>query len=89
MTNHPRYDVQMRDNLTGEERLVPMEMEWHDSSLFWWTDGNFGCDCNRGIVFAGDDDAADDVPCGDTRFTAIKAIFPDDSEQEIDDEVKP
>lgn len=32
-----------------------------------WTDGNYGCDCNRAIFFAGDDDA--DITCGSTAYS--------------------
>jgi hypothetical protein len=38
-------------------------------SQIYWTEGNFGCDCNRGARFAlagGEPDP--DVVCGDTRF---------------------
>jgi hypothetical protein len=35
--------------------------------LFWWTEGNAGCDCNRGLFFRGLD-----IECGDDRFELTK-----------------
>jgi hypothetical protein len=48
---------------------------YHDESYseFMWTDGNWACDCNRGLMFrraCGEDvDITDDhEPCGDSRY---------------------
>jgi hypothetical protein len=35
--------------------------------LFWWTEGNAGCDCNRAIFFR-----HLDSPCGNGRFVITK-----------------
>jgi len=75
------YTVTIRDNTTGETRVCPMECEWHEHSVFWWTEGNFSCDCNRRIVFDGDVDAAE---CGHTRFSALYAELEDGSKIELD-----
>lgn len=96
------YDVMIRDNSTGETRTCPMpELEWHESSMFWWTEGNFACDCNRGLEFAraggmteAEIDALDEeadgraFPCGDSRYTAVKAVFGDGREIPIDEDHK-
>lgn len=39
------YTVRMRDAETGEERTTPPYNFFF--SRFWWTEGNFGCGCNR------------------------------------------
>jgi hypothetical protein len=56
------YTVEIRERSTGETvtRVYP-EFEWVSSreqpgeegngSRYWWTDGNFGCDCNRRTEF--------------------------------------
>jgi hypothetical protein len=45
------YSVAIRKNETGEVRICEMEVPWGETSLFWWTEGNFGCDCNRELLF--------------------------------------
>lgn len=42
-----------------------------EGDKFFWSEGNFGCDCNRGLMFEwavhGDGNEVADYPCGD-RF---------------------
>jgi hypothetical protein len=82
------YTVTMRKNETGEVRAIDQDLEWHDSSLYWWTDGNFGCDCNRHIHWLYAEgkrpEDIDDIDCGDTRYTVLYADFPDGSRIAID-----
>lgn len=69
----------------GEIRRCPQTMDWDDgddqglgSDLFWWTEGNLGCDCNRGNFFAraaGEPDP--DVPCGESLYRVIEFELPD------------
>ncbi len=90
------YKVAIRNNATGEVRIgVYDELEWHDSSVFFWTEGNFGCDCNRELEFtrAGGPGPADDpywngleTECGNGRFSALYAEFADGSRVPLDDE---
>jgi hypothetical protein len=44
-----------------------------DMSVFWWTEGNGGCDCNRRLAFPDATDPAwiDGYCCGCKRFVAI------------------
>jgi hypothetical protein len=42
--NHP-YTVVMLDTETGEQRTSPPYN--FPFGHFWWTEGNFGCGCNR------------------------------------------
>lgn len=78
------YKVTMRNNETGEVRDFEQDLEWHDSSHFWWTEGNYGCDCNRYLVWNDYPDEDDDTPCGHTLFTVLHATFPDGKVIEID-----
>lgn len=92
------YRVQIIDTKTGEVRWAHVEWDWFKpdgrDDLHWWTDGNFGCDCNRSLEFerAGGgcpdvDDDVDDVPCsagGSNRFRVTHAELPDGSRVEID-----
>jgi hypothetical protein len=47
------YTVAIRNNETGEVRMYRTEITWHEHAEFLWTDGNFGCDCNRAIFLTG------------------------------------
>lgn len=84
------YDIHIRKNATGEIRVYHDDSAWEDHTLFFWTDGNFGCDCNRDLVWrwaAGentDDQPSPDFPCGDDAYTVIKAVLPDGTEVKID-----
>lgn len=92
------YKVAIRKNATGEIRIAEMDFEWdkgNDSTdLFWWTEGNFGCDCNRYLEFerAGGHDPDDDVPddqqqeCGHTAYSVLYAEMPDGKRVPIDEE---
>jgi hypothetical protein len=74
------YDVLIRKNSTGEVRKCHFDFDWfkEDSDdSFWWTEGNFGCDCNRELAFEGSDIKDSELRCGETAFTAIHAILPD------------
>jgi len=42
-----------------------------DDLLAWWTRGNGECDCNR-VVWFGDAEPLDDVPCGSSRYRLVK-----------------
>ena len=82
------YDAVIVDRETGQSRLYRMNLEWdtEDPSTYWWREGNFSCDCNRGDCFhrsAGEEDV--DYSCAGNRFSVPKLIFPDGSEQKIDD----
>ncbi len=37
---------------TGETRAHEEPGEWSESSVCQWTNGNFGCDCNRRLFFS-------------------------------------
>lgn len=73
------YTVSITDTTTGEtrERTYDDLGEWDEGSEYWWTDGNFGCDCNRGLEFgrAGGIDYDDNITCNPypepNRYTVV------------------
>lgn len=46
-----RYTVDILEVTTGEVVRREMDLPWHEGSLYWWTDGNYSCDCNRRMEF--------------------------------------
>ena len=52
------YTAIITDTTTGETREYDFpELDWMEHSDYLWSDGNFGCDCNRSSWFwqAGDE----------------------------------
>jgi hypothetical protein len=82
------YRVTIKDTKTGETVTSLQNFEWSDGSLYWWTEGNFGCDCNRNMQFQRakgiKEENIEDIKCGDDRFFIEKAIFESGLEIEID-----
>lgn len=58
----------IRKNATGElheyECNEIMEWKFGTPSTWIWTEGNYSCDCNRGIFFG----EPEDVDCGDGAY---------------------
>lgn len=83
----PGYKVALRNNATGEVRLVPYEFDWDDAGPdeYLWTDGNYACDCNRALFFYGLEPEAGDYNCGMTEFSALYAELPDGTRKPLDD----
>jgi hypothetical protein len=80
------FKVLLRHNPTGEERLVDGYGPWDDGAEFLWTEGNYGCDCNRALHFYNWSEDADDRECGDVEFTAVKAVLSDGREVPLEDD---
>lgn len=76
------YVVAIRDNKTGEVRVTEHGETWDPSYVTLWNDGNYGCDCNRGLFFYGRNGI--DVDCGETRFTCLYAVTSDGERIELD-----
>jgi hypothetical protein len=74
--------VTILDTETGETREST-----YPSTLFWWSDGNGGCDCNRALLFGEEVDSEhrrklgiDDDNClGSRRFLAVNLRDPEPS----------
>lgn len=75
------YNAVIIDTETGGKRIIQIDFEWNESSEFWWTDGSFGCDCNRGKLFYGSEY---DSPCGISRFFVERVVLDDGREILID-----
>lgn len=76
-----KYTVYLRNNETGEERGVENDGPWNKTTEYLWTDGNFGCDCNRALLFASA--KAEKNPqraCGDGGFLIVKVVLDDGTE---------
>lgn len=65
--------ISILDTTTGETRSYRDSWynsnPWEDSHEFLWSDGNYGCDCNRALFFArahGEPDPG--IECGESRF---------------------
>ncbi|MBX6316133.1 MAG: hypothetical protein IRY99_24965, partial [Isosphaeraceae bacterium] len=77
------YAVAIRNNTTGEVRVADVDLAWRegrDGSRWWWTGGNFGCDCNRRLVFeraGGVDIDPASVECGDGGYSVLWVELPD------------
>ena len=88
------YKVIMRKESTGEIRACDMDLDFKlpndesDGDVFWWTEGNFGCDCNRHIVFEGKHDKDHIFPCGYKEYTVLYCELPDGTKVSIDVEKK-
>ena len=57
------------DTETGETRIYEDEYPYND---FLWTEGNYSCDCNRGLFFeraGGREPDPHEHMCGFSRFT--------------------
>jgi hypothetical protein len=83
------YKVLIRRNSDRQERWQTMSnLDWDDHSVFWWTEGNFGCDCNRHMQFqrAGDEPIETDHACSESAYSVIKAVLPDGTEIAIDED---
>lgn len=83
------YYVAIQNNDTREIRRYRYDMEWDESSAYAWTDGNFGCDCNRALFFAraaGENDP-EDRGCGITLYSALYAELSDGRRIQIDDAI--
>lgn len=84
------YDVLIRRNADGLGRVRRIDWNWNKNGeggdMYWWTDGNFGCDCNREWEFqrAGGEPISDDPVCGGSRYTVVKIILPDGEEIPVD-----
>lgn len=79
-------------NSTGEERVYVHDYPqatgpWDDEmDDYLWTEGNYGCDCNRASFFAeaGKEEGAEDFPCGEGAYSIPYLELPDGRKVEID-----
>lgn len=81
MPNDWKYYVVIRDTHTGEERKYYESNEWSDVRYYMLTDGCYGCDCNRSLLWRwanGEDRPYDDHPdCDGERYNVPFAVTRD------------
>lgn len=74
--------IALRNTETGEVRKVDPYLkydgtkEWMNELEWFWTEGNFSCDCNRWMAFewaADGDPDLDEAECGEGRFEITQA----------------
>jgi hypothetical protein len=59
-----KYIFTLKDSVTGYQRDYIDSWDYsEDGLIFYWTDGNFGCDCNRALALWNWSDEAKDIPC--------------------------
>ena len=64
------YSVLITDNETKQESV--MLYEYNFDNDFWWSEGNFSCDCNRGLEFKrglGENPDMDETSCGNGKYS--------------------
>jgi hypothetical protein len=65
--------VHITDTRSGETRIDKNTGLWNEDGEFQdfiWSEGNYACDCNRGLFFANavGDEEDDDHACGADRY---------------------
>lgn len=78
-----QYELVLRDEKTNKEVTADGELgfgnqkTWRED-YFWWTEGSFGCDCNRSSYFFSETvwDEIEEWPCSNkyNRFRIVKVI---------------
>ena len=66
-------DVYITDTITNKQSVYHDDCNYIDFNPFIWEEGNYACDCNRGLFFynwEGDEE----FECGDSRFIIDKII---------------
>lgn len=74
------YQVVIRQNATGIERTANFDVDshWDGGHEYLWSDGNYGCDCNRAIFFHEAGNEKDpDIECGETEYDVVRVIMHD------------
>ena len=70
------YKVAIKKTATGEVRIHEDNGDWIDGKEWQWTEGNYGCDCNRSLFWMrADPNIKDPVfidesdECGENKYT--------------------
>lgn len=76
--NNNTYKIQVQDMQTGKIKTVSQQVTPYrpdnnvDILLFYWTEGNASCDCNRALIPGFE---IEKLTCGNTRYK-IKIFDP-------------
>lgn len=86
------YTVTMKETATGEVRTFPAKLPWGDGSNFWWSEGNYSCDCNRELEWreAGGLPRFPEIegPCTEGRYVVLSINLPDGTQVYAEQETK-
>lgn len=82
-------EVRLKKNINGEVRDIPYNLDWMEGdegdSMYFWREGNFGCDCNRSDIWYGEQEVRPDVECGHKAFAVIHVRLDDGRIVAVDD----
>ena len=69
-------DVHLLETATGRRAVYRDEYAWRETLEFQWSEGNYGCDCNRSLFFhrALNIDEPEDPACGENAFKVEKIV---------------
>lgn len=79
------YTVHMRNDATGEIRILSEADDWDELADYMWFDGSRCCDCNRSLCFYGDEPFDDVYNCDTNNFTIMRIELPDGTKLDGDD----
>jgi hypothetical protein len=73
-----KYRATIRDNITGNVVYTAEHTYTNEEELIGlWTEGNYSCDCNRHLFYTNWNEDAEDVDCGEFRYTLISLTKPE------------
>lgn len=82
-----KYKIAIRKNDTGEIKVRDIDSNWDETSFYWLTEGNFGCDCNRAWLFHKDGHRVTETAnyyCSMGGYTILHAELEDGTNIKID-----
>ncbi len=77
-----KYSFYLRNQLSDETCVCDQEYDREDGLIYLWTDGSFGCDCNRSIFFYNQDESKE-LDCNSSdedQVIILDKIVRDDGE---------
>jgi len=85
-----KYKVAIKNNETQEIRIVLMDVEWMDSSYYWWNEGNYSCDCNRHLEFERVKDpnydiSNEELKCSEGKYAVLYFEFEDGQKMKFEE----
>lgn len=65
--NDGKFDAKVLIRRNSDGKVVEYTKDAaKNTTIYQWTEGNFGCDCNRHFFFGKDDD---NCSCGETQYS--------------------
>lgn len=82
-----KYTATIVDKVASESRVFEDDTEASEEAMEYnWSEGNYGCDCNRSLFFARAAGLSDptDTPCGHSRYSVAELVLDDGRRIQID-----